>query len=76
MTGGFAEIGQQGLQPPGHGGVSFNLRSPAAFAGVMDELLFDLQAGPGPHLLDIGVGLHQLLSGDVFIRGSSSNPSK
>ncbi|WP_171075125.1 hypothetical protein [Nonomuraea basaltis] len=40
------EIRKERFEPPSHGCVSFDLASPAPFAGVLDQLLFHLQPGP------------------------------
>jgi hypothetical protein len=48
VSGGFAEVGEQAFEPAGGGGVAFGLAGPAALAGVLDELLLDVQPGPEP----------------------------
>jgi hypothetical protein len=39
----LAEVGEQAAQAAGDGGVAFCFAGPAAFGGVLDELLLDVQ---------------------------------
>jgi hypothetical protein len=43
---GLTEFREEFADPAGDGGVAFGLAGPAAFDGVLDELLFADQPGP------------------------------
>src|SRR6266567_4970687 len=61
----LTEVGEQAFQAPGDRGVPFHLPGPAAFAGVLDELLFDLEPGPQPW--DVLGGGDELGAGQVEV---------